>query len=355
MTKNHLLDAGIVVLNNAKLLGERYSKDELQKPGLMYRTISSTHTLKTYQSAWCDVATWLFEHEQINSLQNIKPIMVEHYLIDKEKNGGFRSKGSNVKSLKSYVTVINKVLICSYIMEMSQRFSLNQFTHLNAKLNRPIYSRKSSNYWIEHNNRTYLTYKQAIDTVRAFGLRAGELAILQAQSFIQDKQTGKYFIQTIGAGNVYHLAECRADLRLQMNDYYNLFFENNIVDININVNFEGINSEKKHFWKGQTSHQFPHEIFRTEYAEQLLKQKFNEYDAGAIFWPRSLLKIHDDQVELLKHIYHANGRQTFDSVKIVSLDDVQTQVGAYQGPLRAFYEVSKSLGQNRIDRLLAYI
>lgn len=362
MSTNNLLKSGKTVLNNARKLGRQVPRDKLKHQQRAYRAVSSPQSLKTYQSAWKEVATWLFDHEHINYLRRIKPEMVERFLLDKAKHGGIKGQGASIKTLKGYISVINKVQVCSNNLAMKQRFSLKQFSKLDLthQTHKTVYKPLTGHEWIQRNPKAYLANQQAIDTIRAFGLRARELATLNSKSFLQDTQTGKYYVQTIGKGGKYRLAECRRDLQKEMADYYMPFFSTNKFDLS---RFRGskdylLRNIKKglriHF-KGQLEHSIPKHIFRADYAQNLLQQKFNEYPIGPVHCGYSMVKVHDDFADLQKHVFHANGHQAFETVKTVPLSTVQTQIGAYKGPLRAFTEVSSNLGHNRLDVLLKYL
>lgn len=68
-----------------------------------------------------------------------------------------------------------------------------------------------------------------------------------------------------------------------------------------------------------------------------------------------MVKVHDELADLQKHVFHPNGQQSFEILKTVPLNKVQTQIGAYKGPLKAFTEVANNLGRNRLDVLLKYL
>ncbi|MBS0937609.1 hypothetical protein [Lactiplantibacillus plantarum] len=362
MATNNLFKSGKAVLNNARKLGQRIPRDKLKHQQRAYRAISSPQSLKTYQSTWKEVSTWLFNHENVNYLRRIKPEMIERFLLDKVHNGGIKSQGASIKTLKGYVSVINKVQVCANNLTMNERYSLRQFKHLDLtnKKHHTVYKSLTGAEWIDRNPDTYLKNQQAIDTIRAFGLRARELATLNSKSFIQDTQTGKYYVQTIGKGGKYRLAECRKDLQTQMQIYYNTLFKANSFDL---TNFKGskdylLRNMKKGLkieFKGQKRHDIPRHIFRADYAENLLKQKFQEYPKGPVHCGYRMVKVHEEQVDLQKHLQPKKCHQSFQTIKTIPLGQVQIQIGAYKGPLRAFTEVSKNSGHNRLDVLLKYL
>lgn len=205
-----------------------------------------------------------------------------------------------------------------------------------------------------------ITSTQAINTMRAFGLRSRELATLNSKSFLQDTQTGNYYVQTIGKGGKYRIAECRENLKIKMTNYYQPYLAENKVNLthfngNKDYLLRNIKKGLKIDFKGQLSHNIPKHIFRADYAENLLQQKFNNYQAGPIHYGYSMVKVHNHQVDLQKHIRLSNGQQAFETIQTVPLNNVQTQIGAYKGPLRAFTEVSINLGHNRLNVLLKYL
>lgn len=362
MPTNNLLKSGKAVLNNARKLGRQVPRDKLKHQNRAYRAVSSPQSLKTYQSAWQEVATWLFENEHINYLRRIKPEMIERFLQAKATHGGINSQGASIKTLKGYLSVINKVQVCSNNLTMNQRFRLKQFKKLDLsqRTHKTVYKPLTGNEWIQRNPETYLVNQQAIDTMRAFGLRARELATLNDKSFLQDSQTGKYYVQTIGKGGKYRLAECRKDLQSEMNNYYSFYLSRNKYDLssfrgNKDYLLRNIKKGLKIQFKGKLGHHIPRHIFRADYAQNLLLQKFNDYQAGSINYGYRMIKVRDELADLQKHVFHPNGQQSFETLKTVPLNNVQTQIGAYKGPLRAFTAVATNLGHNRLDVLLKYL
>ena len=76
----------------------------------------------------------------------------------------------------------------------------------------------------------------------------------------------------------------------------------------------------------------PKHIFRSEYAQTLLKEKTEEYKSD-----RAVLKAY-------------SGLKIEDKYK-----DMETTIKGHRGAVRAFYEVSENLGHNRLDVLTKYI
>lgn len=135
-------------------------------------------------------------YEQTHYLRRITPQQVEQFITDKATTGGIHNQNASIKTLKGYLSAINKVMACSNNWLMSDRLSLRSFKRLDLTSQRQqtVYKPLIDSEWIERNPNTYAKYQQAIDTMRAFVLRSRKLATLNSKSFLQDPQTGNYYV-----------------------------------------------------------------------------------------------------------------------------------------------------------------
>ncbi|NQP32768.1 hypothetical protein HO924_11430, partial [Streptococcus suis] len=82
------------------------------------------------------------------------------------------------------------------------------------------YKRMNASEWKQANQQQYERYRDTFDTAEAFGLRARELQELNASSIVKDDQSGRLYVQTIGKGGKFRLAECRADMQERMEELH---------------------------------------------------------------------------------------------------------------------------------------
>lgn len=141
------------------------------------------------------------------------------------------------------------------------------------------YKRMNASEWKEANPKQYERCRDTFDTAEAFGLRARELQELNASSIVKDDQSGRLYVQTIGKGGKFRLAECRADMQERMEELHTEHIRtldtSKLTEANLarNIRDEG----QRLNLKGADSHKLPKHIFRAEYAQRLLEQKLAEY------------------------------------------------------------------------------
>ena len=298
--------------------------------------IFSETSLKNHTNNWEQFADWLDGNYKMRRLGELKPEHVEEYI--KELNG----QGLSKKTLQSRIGAINKV--------MNERWSENEKPKL-SKMNIEIKSTKENSYkqltakeWKNNNEKRYSNYKDTFDTVSAFGLRKKELRELNEKSFLIDKNN-KIYVQTIGKGGKYRIAECTSEKNDEMIKLYQEkatkiediktfkpskeLLSRTIKNDAVKLNLRGARNERNSW-----------HIFRSEYAQKLLEEKLegfkselgNEYNKNQGYSTINVLKTDDEE---LKGIY--------------------TEMGVYKGSALAFVEVSRNLGHNRLDVMLKYI
>lgn len=334
--------------NRLKEEGERNLKRQYQnakgksrviakKTGEDKLLIFSEVSLKNHLSNWGKFADWVDENYKIRSVAKIKPEHVEKYIkhLAEDKD---RSK----KTLQSRIGAINKT--------MGERWTEKEKPTL-SKMKVKVKSTKQNSYkqlnakeWKKENERKYEVYKSTIDTVSAFGLRKRELKELNEKSFLIDKNN-KIYVQTIGKGGKYRIAECTSekndemvemykDKALNINDIENFkkdkaLLERAIQDNSIKLNLKGVRTNTNSW-----------HIFRAEYAQTLLEEKLEGFKSE------------------LNNNY--NKSQGYSTINVLKTDDkdlkgIYTEMGVYKGSALAFVEVSRNLGHNRLDIMLKYI
>lgn len=358
MRKNRLEIAGVNVLHKLRNVGKSQSRDDFKTSKSKKVYISSPNSLKKHQSAWREFSKFAFEDEKIRYLNQVTPELVQSFVEQRALTGGRSGSGASEKTLKGYVTGINKVMLGSGNWEDGLNYSEMGVKPVQKSMLSKMYKLENSSEWINNHQETYSNYEQAIDTIRAFGLRSNELRTLNANSFLSDN--GKLYVQTVGKGGKYRIAECRDDLQNQMTGYYAPYIRDKDVSSLKNTDNSAyvIRSAQNYPLniKGANSSKFAKHIFRSEYARELLQQKFDEYGPGQVKTAYSAVKIDSEYTVIQRHIYeHDTGKSYYVPVKEVNTTDVQTSIAGYTGNLAAFRDVSEALGHNRLDVLLKYL
>lgn len=336
MKNKQMLNKGLKVLEKQFNDGRGKSRSVAKKNNEDKKMIFSEVSLKNHQNNWEQFAKWLDDNYKFRRLGQLKPEHVEKYINE------LNDSGLSKKTLQSRIGAINKV--------MGTRWSDKEKPVL-SKMNIDVKETKENSYkqltakeWKNENEKRYENYKDTFDTVSAFGLRKRELRELNEKSFLIDKNN-KIYVQTIGKGGKYRIAECTKEKNDTMVELYKnkaqkidtiesfskdkKFLERAIKDNTLKLNLKGSKNERNSW-----------HIFRSEYAQTLLKEKIevfnseldNNYIKEQGYSTINVLKYNDDE---LKKIY--------------------TQIGAFKGSALAFIEVSRNLGHNRLDVMLKYI
>lgn len=357
MTKNRLIRSGVKILESQRNFGRQKNRSYVKK-NTENQYITSPKSLEKHVFSWKNFAEYANE-KNINRLSQVTPDLVQDYLQERADYGGRSGFGASEKTLKGYTTGINKVMLGAGLWEQGLEFS-----KLDIEVNRSnlgsMNKLENSKEWMDNHIDTYNSYQQAIDTIRAFGLRSNEFKNLNEKSFVYD--SGNLYVQTVGKGGKYRVAECRDDMKSQMiSTYKDYIHHENVQNLKSNAgNAEYVNDWSKSAplkVKGYNSSRFPKHIFRSEYAQSMLEQKFEEYGDGQIRVAYSNAKIDYDDPDhtvIQKHMYE-NGNRWYEPVKEVATNDIQTSIGGYEGNLAAFRDVSENLGHNRLDVLLKYL
>lgn len=350
--------AGFTALKKSREIGKKRSRDAFKKSDSDKKYISSPNSLKKHQSVWREFAKYATETGGIKRLNQVTPQLAQAFVQGRARTGGRSGSGASEKTLKGYVTGINKVMLGSKVWKEGLEYSKMSVNPTQKGMLKKMYKIENSDEWISNHSETYQNYQQAIDTIRAFGLRANELRTLNSNSFLTDN--GKLYAQTVGKGGKYRIAECRSDLQDKMTNYYSQHIKDKDVTALKNSDNSAyvIRNAQKYPLKikGYNSSKFAKHIFRAEYARKLLQEKFEEYGPGRIKTAYSAVKIDSDDTLIQKHVFeHDTGRSYYVPIKQVKTRDIQTTIAGYTGNLAAFRDVSEALGHNRLDVLLRYL
>jgi len=336
MTKNKMEINGLKGLEKQYKNARGKSRSIAKKTGEDKIMIFSETSLKNHQNNWIQFSQWLDKNYKMRRLSQIKPEHVEKYINE------LNDKGMSKKTLQSRIGAINKVMIERWSNKEKPTLSKMKIDVKSTKNN--SYKQLTAKEWKNKNEKRYNNYKDTFDTVSAFGLRKRELRELNEKSFLID-DNNKIFVQTIGKGGKYRIAECTNE----KNDEMFKMYQKVATKINKIEDFKGnkellnraINDDTlKLNLRGASNERNSWHIFRSEYAQTLLKEKLEGFES------------------ILEGKYRKNqGYSTINVLKTKDEDlkDICTQIGIYKGSALAFVEVSRNLGHNRLDVMLKYV
>ena len=326
---------GIRILNDARTLGRVKTRDELKQQGKSFGAITSPRSLEIHKSNWKDFSTWL-EKENIKSLKKIDDDLVKKYIIEKSSCGGRGGNAASVKTLKSCITSINKVMCSSNLWKEDDRVKLKSISEITiSEEQKSVYKKETPDKWRKAHKRAYESNKAYIDTLSAFGLRRREMSNLSRRSFVIDKDN-KMYVQTIGKGGKVRLVESTDKQNDVMFKLYGDYAKriDNVEEFRVKLSsvhiLKATQAEPLNL-KQANNHKIPSHIFRAEYAKTLLWEKIEQYSVNGEH--RAYTTISKEDM----------GR------------DIETTIKGHTGSVRAFYEVSVNLGHNRLDVLTKYI
>lgn len=336
MAKNRLLASGQRMLKEMRDRGRGSSRHQDKLNGETAGKIYADRSLIAHERAWGQFAEWA--HAQgVKNLKQVKPETVTEFLQFKATHGGRDGDGATHKTLKGYLTSINRVM-----GEAGNEWKQMEMKKLPIEGKRGAqdgYKPLTASEWVERNPETYERYRDTFDTMRAFGLRDRELNELNQHSFVRDEVTGKLYAQTIGKGGKFRLAECREDLRERMEALHGSHIR--VLDtsrVSAEVVASNIQDQSQRLnLYGANNHKIPKHIFRADYAQHLLEQKLAEARQTR---PATTTRVN----------YSA-----LDKIPKSEWGNCSTKIGGYEGNAQAFLEVSRALGHNRLDVLLKYL
>lgn len=344
-----LANQGIKQLQTFRKNGQDKSRHELKLKQIEHQAITSDQSLKVHTGNWLLFCEWLEANEfELRTIGKITEEIIIAHLQDIAVHGGRDGKGASKKTLQTRLTALNKLLVGSGRIDDENKLTISELIKdgvLEIRKDDKLghYKPLTSQEWIERNQAQYENNKQAIDTMRAFGLRDKELNELNIESFLLVKNLltneERLTVQTIGKGGKMRFVACRSDMEQQMLYYYSSIakVKDSLLKRNKRYLFNQINQKSKRLnIKGANSHKIPKHIFRSEFAQELLKEKIKYYD------------------EKYGNSLQNKGYSTID-VRRKGIHNYRTKIGIYEGNVKAFLDVSRSLGHNRLDVLLKYL
>lgn len=348
MAKNRILKDGIYKLVEAKKIGTRLSREEVKKKGIENKVISSVRSFDIHKGNWEEFANWANDNYKVRKLGDIKQEMLKEFLKHKADAGGRDGKGATKKTLQAYISAVNKVMLISGRWKESEKPTLTKWKE-DIKIRDDYnqgYKPLTGKEWERENQEKYEKYSQLIETIKGFGLRAKEVDTLTDKSFIIDSK-GKMYVQTIGKGGKYRIAEStKASNELMVKLYGEIaqkvddiddFIGNKEQDKAKEFLKKTMRAEKNNVKiNGVNASRVPKHIFRAEYARTLLSEKCEELKG-------------------VKTEYRGYSTIKGQELKTGDLRKYDIQIGAHRGNAEAFRQVSKNLGHNRLDVLLQYL
>ena len=334
MKKNKVQNTGLYHLRQARKAGRVHSRDKLKQQGKAREVISSPRSLEIHESSWKEFSDWVVKEYDVKTLGKVNKEMLNEFIKYKSENGGRNGKGASVKTLKTYITGVNKVMLISGRWDKNDMPSLKKMDIKIKEEQKRIYKKESASDWLNKNQKVYERHKEYIDTVRAFGLRSREMKDLSKGSFFYDTKKDKMFATVIGKGGKLRTVESTKEMNEKMKEQYSrIALKGDISSFKSNKEklLEYTKKQPLELRAAYNEH-IPKHIFRSEYAQTLLKEKTEEYKSD-----RAVLKAY-------------SGLKIEDKYK-----DIETTIKGHRGAVRAFYEVSENLGHNRLDVLTKYI
>lgn len=322
---------GDFILNESYKKARGRKRVDDKKGGIDNKFIYAQKSLIEHKRNWNQFSKWA-ENHNIKTVGKITRELVENYCRELAENGYAK------KTIESRIGAINKIMQSSERWQKSERVVLSKIENLNVKsLKRNVYKDLTAKEWIEKNPDKYEKNKDLFDTVQAFGLRRKEMIELTNESFLIDKN-GKMYVQTIGKGGKYRIAEV-ADM--QANERMKELYQNiakPLETANQSRLERAIRAEQKRISiKGANCHKFGLHIHRAEYAQRLLRAKIGAENRE------------------IQREYKGYSHLNIKGLKKEQLEKIEIKIATFKGSAKSFLEVSENLGHNRLDVLLKYL
>lgn len=332
--RNRILGAGLDVLMSAHKEGSTRSREIDKEKGIDNKFIYADVSYKNHKNNWRQFSKWANE----NGLKRVGQITqndVEKYVRECAENG------LSKKTIESRIGAINKVMLASERWKNENRVILSKIEGIAVKkLPTKVYKDLTAKEWQNRNPKQYENNRELIDTVQAFGLRRREARELNAQSFLIDDK-GKMYVQTVGKGNKYRIAPvCDSEMNEQMKKRWGKQaiplqqaseerFRRVLRDEDQRLNLKGANG-----------HNFGLHIHRSEYTQRYLQERIKQLD---------------EQRGGVERSYRGYSHLKTRGKSLAVLDAYRIKIGTLEGSARAFMEVSRALGHNRLDVLAKYL
>lgn len=378
MPTNQLQKRARGILTKAYRNGKNTTRNDIKNEQsgryARYDVISSANSLEKHLSAINQVAEYIStNYSYINSNGETKRIvrwnqvtddMIQDFITDKLEAGGRDGNGASEKTLKGYMTAVNKVMVTGNHWKASDVRSLSDFKSERGKTN--VYKDLTSDEWLARNQSEYQKYQQQIDLARAFGLRREEIFGqkgmgnrgkngLTASSFVLGKNN-RLWVQTIGKGGKYRLIPCRLDFNQQMLG----FVESNGVALKMSNELAANDSDrKKAFIQLNRKEEplvngirngVPLHIFRAEYAKKRIYEEEVNYKDIENSQKIGYSRLSGSKGNVIRKLYK-DGLKTIQKVSNSSV----TQIKTVTANVNSFIEVSNNLGHNRLDVMAKYL
>ncbi len=377
--------------------------------------IESDKSIDTLIGSSTRIGEWLMEQKDdrgkpIRRLNQVNRGMFEAFICDMSANGGRYGNGASKKTLKAYITVMNKVLISKGLLDEKERFELRKI--LPNHHTERVYKRENSVKWEKNNPHKAEMYKASIDIAKAFGLRKTEIFgssgvmrnrgwngvttssfimavpnpadIERAKRYGSPVPTPTLYVQTIGKGGKYRLARCSdAYMEFMIARYGEIAQKTTYKAINVindRMVSKDLNSHKNAFIKRNKAEiplmtgvdsSMSYHIFRSEYAQTRLREEIvkaeNRYQ---LFNQNEKIYQKSDKIGYSKVGTKGNSvvKYYIDDTKEVGQKyqsksvDIHNQWcvirgynAIYRGYVCAFMDVSLSMGHNRLDVMRTYL
>ena len=377
--------------------------------------IESDKTIDTLIGSSTRIGEWLMTQKDdrgkpVRRLNQVNRPMFESFIKDMSVNGGRYGKGASKKTLKAYITVMNKVLISKGLLDEQKRFELRQIlpNHHTSR----VYKREDSDTWQKNNLHKAELYKDSIDIARAFGLRKSEIFgssgvmrnrgwngvtassfviavpnqadIERAERYGSPVPTPTLYVQTIGKGGKYRLARCSDAYMSEMIARYGQMAQKTtykaINQINDRMISKDLNSLKNAFIRRNKAEKplitgvdssMSYHIFRAEYAQTRLREeigkaenRYKMFNQNQNLYKKSdkigyskvgtkgnsVVKYYIDHNQEVGHKYQSKSVDVNNQWCVI-----RGRNEIYRGYVSAFMSVSLAMGHNRLDVMRTYL
>ena len=325
---------GRSILRKAYIEGSKRSRFDDKKEGVDNKFIYADVSYKNHENNWRQFSKWATE----NGLKRVGQITqsdVEKYVRECAENG------LSKKTIESRIGAINKVMLVSGRWENENRVILSKIEGITPKkLPTKVYKDLTAKEWQDRNPKQYENNRELIDTVQAFGLRRREVRELNAQSFLIDDK-GKMYVQTVGKGHKYRIAPvCDGEMNEQMKERWG----NQAIPLQqaSEERFRRVlrDEDQRLNLKGANGHNFGLHIHRSEYTQRYLRERIEQLE---------------EQRGGVERSYKGYSHLKTRGKSLDDLDAYRIKIGTFEGSARAFMEVSRALGHNRLDVLAKYL
>lgn len=311
-----------------------------------YRHIYSDNSYKDHWARAQCFAQYLRTQTSIRKYDEISPEAAIEYLKAQLE------AGYSASTIGSDALAINHLMIGAGYWAENQRIIKSKIPGMPKRS--VVYQRYkplTSQEWRDRNHDLYSKYKDQIDLIRAFGLRRRELSSgtsLNGKDGIGPKtlfraKNGLLVAQAMGKGGKLRFAEVREDMTEEMEAKYGRYARPISSAAKSDKQFRNMIKHNKPFFSS-FAHRVPTHIFRADYAQNKLRELNHRHYSGFHTVKKYRRAGHD-----------SSGKQRYEPY-LKRLDDSKTyQIGAYRAQYGAFFELSQSMGHNRLDVLLSYL